>query len=173
MLRIEGVPDARYREAVDDAVRRHGGASAWRTHPALELSYGLVECSNSEVRNAIAAFAPVRLYETAIIALAVSPTVSPALPSLHAALGGGGAPAAVLESRLFRDTLLLEWNPDVASPVLLVGLIDVELRRFASGRTIQLLSPLPPYLLTRMAADGLGAPEIEPKRVLDLLVDDA
>ena len=50
-------------------------------------------------------------------------------------------------------------------------LIDVELRRFSSGRRSELLSPLTPMLSAKIAASGLKAPEIAPDRILELLID--
>jgi hypothetical protein len=35
------------------------------------------------------------------------------------------------------------------------------------------LSPLPPALVARLAAEGLEAPQIEPTRILELRIDGA
>ncbi|MBV9233531.1 MAG: hypothetical protein JO030_05760 [Candidatus Eremiobacteraeota bacterium] len=169
-LRVDEVPDDRRRAAIDAIARRHGGTSVWRIHSRIRRSYALLEITDAP-REELAA-APGALYETPIIALAVSPTVAQALPYLQESLGGDGRPAAVLDCRKCGDALLLEWNLDAAPSSVILGLIDVELRRFASGRQTELLNPLPPHVSTRVAAEGLGAPEIQPQRVLDLLLDD-
>ncbi|MBV8197760.1 MAG: hypothetical protein JO263_06480 [Candidatus Eremiobacteraeota bacterium] len=171
-LRLDETAHDRRRAAIEDVVRRHGGTSEWRTHGGVGRSYALLEVAGPDPRAEIAAVAQGTLYDTAVIALAVSPTVPQALPALYEALGGSGRPAAVLDCRESGSTLLLEWSLDAALPGLILGVIDAELRRFASGRITELLNPLPPHVVTRLAADGLGAPEIEPKRVLDLLLDD-
>lgn len=171
-LRLDEVAHERRRASIDDVVRRHGGTSLWRSHPAVARSYALFEIAGAGGREEIAAVAQGTLYETAIIALAVSPTVGQALPSLHETFAGGGRPEAMLDCRRSDAALLLEWNLDMAPAGLMMALIDVALRRFASGRTTELLNPLPPDVVTRLAADGLGAPEIEPSRVLELLLGD-
>jgi len=171
-LRLDEIADERRRASIDDVVRRHRGTSIWRSHPAITRSYALFEVAADEGREEIAAVAQATLYETAIIALAVSPTVAQAMPSLRETFSGEGRPAATLDCRESGAALVLEWNLDAAPVGLMMGLIDVDLRRFASGRTTELLNPLPRHVVTRLAADGLGAPEIEPSRVLDLLLGD-
>jgi hypothetical protein len=49
--------------------------------------------------------------------------------------------------------------------------VDVELRRFCSGRRAEVLSPLTPMLSAKIAASGVAGPEIAADRILDLLVD--
>jgi hypothetical protein len=113
------------------------------------------------------------VYETAIIAMAVSPAVPQALPRLYEALGGAGRPAGVLSCRTSAGSVVVEWDPGVSGVDVVMGLIDVELRRFASGRTAEVLAPLPASVIANIAARGLQAPQIQPDRVLELLVDDA
>jgi hypothetical protein len=55
--------------------------------------------------------------------------------------------------------------------LVVLGLVDVELQRFHSGRVSDVLSPLSPELAANLAAEGLAAPEIEPKRILELRID--
>ena len=50
-----------------------------------------------------------------------------------------------------------------------VGTIDVELRRFSSGRTAELLSPLPPDVVAAVASRGLQTPQITRRRILELI----
>lgn len=68
---------------------------------------------------------------------------------------------------------VLEWDLDRTAASLVLALVDVELARFGSARTSELLSPLPPVWLARIAADGLNAPEITPDRILETLVERA
>ena len=69
------------------------------------------------------------------------------------------------------EALVLEWDPARTAARLIFAVIDAELGRFASGRTVELLTPLPEELLARVAADGLGTPEIASNRVLETLLE--
>ncbi|HZY96635.1 MAG TPA: hypothetical protein VFE35_05995 [Candidatus Cybelea sp.] len=172
-LSIDGTPDDERREAIDKIVRNQGGKTIWREHPAVGRSYALLELPDGYDAEAIRSASGGVAYETAVIAVAVSPAVPQALPSLLEALSGPGRPAGILACRGLRGGVILEWDPTVSSVELVLGLVDVELRRFASGRTTELLSPLPPASVAKIAAQGLQAPQIAPDRVLELLIDDA
>lgn len=171
-LTIEGAPDAARREEIDDRVRREGGQTVWRINPSIGRSYVSFELPDGLVIGPIRPAPGEVAYETAIIAMALSPTVPQALPSLREAFEGPGRPAGVLACLPYSGGVILEWDPNVSDPELILGLVDVELRRFASGRTIELLSPLPPATVAKIAAQGLQAPQILPNRVLELLIDD-
>ena len=110
-------------------------------------------------------------YEAAVIAWAVFPTVPEALPSLYAALGGPGRPVGVLACRPCPQGAIIEWDPDSGGIEIIMRLVDVELRRFCSGRRAELLSPLTPRLSAKIAASGMSAPEIAADRILELLID--
>jgi hypothetical protein len=97
--------------------------------------------------------------------------VPEALPYLHDALGGEGRPAGVLAVRPCNEGLIVEWDPRISGARIVSGVIDVELRRFASGRRTELLSPLPPPVLATIASDSLQTPELSADRVLELLID--
>ncbi len=172
-LSIDGTPDARARAAIDDAAGRQGGAATWRVHPAIGRSYALLEMPDAYDRAALGAVADGVLYETAVIALAVSPTVPQALPAVTDALAGAGRPAGMRACRPWEGGVILEWDPAVSSADVVLNVIDLELRRFSAGRTAEVLSPLPAGTVTEIAARGLGAPEIGTRRVLELLIDDA
>ncbi|HEY6326309.1 MAG TPA: hypothetical protein VIW73_07355 [Candidatus Cybelea sp.] len=172
-LSIGGTPDERHREAIDEAVRAQGGRTTWRVHPKIGRSYALIESAVPFDVQAIRAVSGGEAYESAVIALAVSPAVPQALPSLQDALGGPGRPAGVLACHPFPGGAVIEWDPDVSGAEVVMGLIDVELRRFASGRTVEVLAPLPKSTVAQVAAEGLQAPEIRLDRVLEALVDDA
>lgn len=170
-LSIDGTPDDERREAIDEAVRRQRGRAVWRMHRTIGHSYVLIELPDPHDAEAIGAAAGGAIYETAIIAMAVSPTVPQALPSMLEAVGGPGRPAGILACRRCAGTAVIEWDPSVSSAELVLGVIDVELKRFASGRTSELLVPLPPALVTKIAAEGLRAPQIRPDRVLESFID--
>jgi hypothetical protein len=174
-LSVDGVADSGAREEIDEAVRRQGGRTVWRTHSNVARSYALVELPDAHDAGALRALCSGVVYETPIIALAVSPTVPQALPGILDALGGPGRPGGIRSCRPCRGDagVVVEWDPNVSSAQLVLGLIDVELGRFASGRTTELLSPLPEAVVAKIASDGLRAPEIAPARVLELLIDDA
>lgn len=170
-LSIDGTPDDG-RKAIDEAVRRQGGRAIWRVHSNLGRSYALLELPESYDQRAIRAASAGVLYETPVIAMAVSPTVPQALPGILDALGGLGKPAGVLACRSVAGAAVIEWDPNVSPVGLVLGLIDVELHRFAAGRTVDLLAPLPPSSVAKIAAEGLQAPQIEPSRVLEMVIDD-
>jgi len=170
-LSIGGTPDERRREAIDETVRLQGGRTTWRAHPEIGRTYALLESAAFDAQ-AINAVAGTQAYETAVIALAVSPAVPQALPVLQEALGGPGRPAGILACHPFPGGVVVEWDPDISRAELVLRLIDAELRRFASGRTAEVLAPLPTATIAKIAAEGLRAPEIRLDRVLEVLVDD-
>lgn len=170
-LRVGGSVGGATRDAVDALLAGSGGRAVWRTSAATGRSYALLELPALPDLTAIAAAAGAKVYRTPIIALAVFPEVREALPSLLDALGGAGRPASILTCEAINGGVVLEWDPLSASAAVVLGLVDVELRRFNSGRTAELLSPLPPSWIARIAADGLQAPEIAPERVLEMLLD--
>lgn len=171
-LSIDGVPDDAQRAAIDEAVQREGGSAQWRVNPTFGRSYASIEAAESADLSALRALPHAVLYEGAVIALAVSPTVAQALPKLVEAIDGPGKPAGVLACRQTGDGAIVEWDARVTRPELVFGAIDVELRRFASGRAATLLSPLPKSVVTSVAAAGLAAPQIRNDRILELLIGD-
>jgi hypothetical protein len=67
--------------------------------------------------------------------------------------------------------VVVEWDPQHSAVEVLLGTIDVELRRFSSGRRAELLSPLPPEVVAALAARGLQTPQITTQRILELIVN--
>jgi hypothetical protein len=172
-LRIDGIVGDATRERVDAQLAVQGGSAIWRTSAATGRSYALLELPGRPDIAGIAGAAGAKIYETPIIALAVFPGVREALPPLLGALGGPGRPAAILSCDPCEGGVILEWDPQRASAGPILGLVDVELRRFNSGRTAELLAPLPSVWIARIAADGLQAPQVTPERVLESLMDQA
>lgn len=172
-LSIEGVLEPKRRAEIDDAVLRAGGAAVWRTSQPARRTYALLELPDGYEQAEIRAAVPGVVYDKAVIALALFPTVSEALPPLLEALGGPGRPAGVLACRPLPGGAVIEWDPDLTRAAVVLGIVDVELRRFASSRVAELLSPLPPPVVAQLAASGLRAPEIEPQRILELRIDRA
>jgi len=170
-LSVAGRPDDSRREAIDAAMRARGGRATWRVDPIAGRSYALLEAEAPFAPAEVAAAPGESMYDAAVIALAVFPTVPEALPYLHDALGGEGGPAGVLAVRPCNEGLIVEWDPRISGVRIVSGVIDVELRRFASGRRTELLSHLPPPLLATIASDALQAPELSADRVLELLID--
>jgi len=68
---------------------------------------------------------------------------------------------------------VVEWDLERSPAGVVLGAIDVELRRFNSGRTAELLTPLSPQSIARIAADGLQSPELTSDRVLEVLLERA
>ncbi|HKU81241.1 MAG TPA: hypothetical protein VJP76_03650 [Candidatus Tumulicola sp.] len=113
-------------------------------------------------------------YDAPVIAIAVFPSVAEALPALVDALEGTGRPAGMRGcSPCGGGGVAIEWDLDATSAGVVMGIIDVELARFTSGRSAELLAPLPPHWVTRIAAGGLRAPEISPERTLETLLERA
>lgn len=175
--RSDGILDDSRREAVKAAVAARGGRCTWRTSDRCRRSYALLEFPEGEASfeplSAVAAANGATVYESPVIALAVFPAVPEALPPLLRALGGTGRPAGVLRCDACGDGAAVEWDIERTPASVVLGLVDVELARFASGRTIELLTPLPPAWRARIARDGLRAPEISSDRILEALVERA
>jgi hypothetical protein len=172
-LSIDGLLDDAQRAAVDDVVRRQGGSTIWRTSETAGRTYALLELPDEYDEQAIRAASGGTVYERPVIALALFPVLPEALPPLLEALGGPGRPGGVLACRPCAGGVVVEWDPIVTGVELIMGLVGVELARFASGRTAEVLSPLPPSVVAKIAAEGLQAPQIEPKRILELRIDRA
>jgi hypothetical protein len=142
-----GSPDDSRRDAIEAIARVRGGRAMWRINPSAGRSYALLELPDGFDPSEIPIAPGEVVYQTAVIAWAVFPTVPEALPQLYEALGGTGRIEIVMK------------------------VVDVELRRFCSGRRAELLSPLTPALSAKIAASGVAAPEIAADRILELLVD--
>jgi hypothetical protein len=159
------------RATVESAVAARGGRVTWRDDAGSSRTYGLIELPEDAPAVRAVVREPVVVYEAPIIALAVSPTVPEALPPLLEAFSGPGRPDAVLSCEASNGRLILEWNPSRTKSALVFALLDTELRRFASGRTAELLAPLPESVAAQIAAEGLSTPEIASNRVLETLLE--
>lgn len=166
-LSMEGTI-AQRRAAVDELVAAAGGTATWRSNAALQRSYALLELPDATSAAAIAAASGGTVYEKPVIALALFPAVPEALPPLAEALGGSGGPAGILSCVCRSNAAIVEWDPAITTTRVIFELVDVELARFHSGRVAEVLSPLPPWVVVRLAAEGLQAPQVEPARVLEL-----
>lgn len=172
-LSIEGVLDPKRRAEIDDAVRRAGGTALWRASEPARRTYALLELPDGYDDDAIRAASTGIAYDKAVIALALFPAASEALPPLLEAFGGPGRPAGVLACRPCPGGVVVEWDLDLTPAAVILGIADVELQRFASSRVAELLSPLPPSVVAELAARGLRAPQIVPQRILELRIDRA
>lgn len=172
-LSFAGNPDDVRRAAIDRAVREAGGSIRWRTSETAGRSYALLEVPERADGDAIRIATEGAPYDRAVIALAVFPAVPEALPYVIEAVAGSGRPEGVLAAHPCARGVVVEWDPERTRASVVVGLVDVELQRFASGRTADVLSPLPPAIVAKLAADGLEAPQIEPTRILELRTDRA
>jgi hypothetical protein len=113
----------------------------------------------------------VRVMMGPVMALAVWPRPPEALPELLEALGGEGAPVGIAGVETSGDALIVEFDIDRSAASLVLRTIDVELDRFSGTRTSEVLTPMPLDWSTRIAAEGLGAPDIAPDRVLEALLE--
>ncbi|MBV8532097.1 MAG: hypothetical protein JO104_12340 [Candidatus Eremiobacteraeota bacterium] len=169
-LSIDGTLDDARRAAVDEAVQRQRGRVTWRFCEAARRSYALLEWPDGFDAEAIRTALVVPAHDAVVIAVAVFPTVAEALPHLVEALGGSGRPAGMLACREISGGVIVEWDPKRTSAGLIFGLIDLELRRFNSGRRNELLSPLPASVIAEIAAQGLEAPQLDADRILELRI---
>jgi hypothetical protein len=154
-------------EAAESIVALHAARVEWRRSHACERTYGLVEHAGAACASALRAGTRATVFDPAVIALAVFPSMAEALPPLLDALGGPGRPAGVAGCQAQGLGAIVEWDLDRTSLDVLLGLIDLELERFRAQRATELLTPLPLSWWTRIAAVGLRAPEISAERVLE------
>lgn len=166
-----GIPEDARRDAIDAVVRARGGRTTWRTNPLVGRSYASIELPSRLEAAAIPTAPGEVVYESAIIAWAVFPTVPEALPHLYDALGGPGRPSSILACRPLPDGAIVECDPDSGGIEVVLKVVDVELHRFRSGRRAEVLSPLPPSVTAQIAAGGLQTLEISADRILELLID--
>jgi hypothetical protein len=159
------------RATIASAIALRGGTVTWRDDARSGRTYGLIELPEDAAAVRAVVREAVTVFEAPIIALAVSPTVPEALPGLLEAFNGSGAPEGVISCAIVDGSLILEWDPARTSAQLVLALLDVELMRFACGRTAELLAPLPDAVLAQIASDGLGTPEIASNRVLETLLE--
>ena len=170
-MSVPGTPDDSDREAIEVLARSNGGCVTWQINPVAGRSYALLELPGDFDQAQLSRLPGATVYDAAIIALAVFPTVPEALPHLCEALGGDGRPAGVRACRVAGDAAIVEWDPGRCGVAIVTKLVDVELRRFQSGRRTELLSPLPPSVVAKIASEGLQAPEIATDRILELLIE--
>jgi hypothetical protein len=168
-IRYREMPGDAERNAVESIVRQRGGRIAWQANPRFERTYALIEgVSDPE---AVRAATRGTVLDSAVIALAVLPNVAEALPYLRDALCGEGRPAGIVACEPTEGGTIVEWDLERTGAEVILALIDVELRRFHAARVNELLSPLPLAWWTRIAANGLRAPQIAPDRVLEALLE--
>jgi hypothetical protein len=163
-LRYRAIPSESEVARFEELAKRQGGAVTWQQHPAFGRAYALIEGVD-------APFAPE--LEPVFIALAVTCSVPEALPKLEEAFAGTGRPLGMRSCERAGDAIVLEWDLEQTSARVVLDLIDVELARFRATRTGVLLTPIPLAWWTRIAAEGLEAPEIAPNRVLEALIEGA
>jgi hypothetical protein len=153
--------------AVEAIVQRSGGNVTWQHSAACKRTYGLVENAEAACASALREATRATVFDRAVIALAVFPSVQEALPPVIAALGGPGGPAGVIGCEPCGDGAIVEWDLDVTPFDVVLDLVDIELDRFHAARVNALLTPLPLEWWTRIAGSGLNAPEITTERVLE------
>jgi hypothetical protein len=169
-IRYREMPGDAECNAVERIARRCGGRTSWQASPRFGRAYALVEgdvADLDELRGATRG----EVLDAAVIALAVLPNVAEALPLLREALCGPGRPVGIVSCEPCDGGAIVEWNLDRTGADVVLGIIDVELRRFHAARVNHLLSPLPLAWWTRIAAQGLRAPQIAPDRVLVALLE--
>ncbi len=172
-VRTTGASDDALHARIDLAVGALGGRSRWRNSARASRSYGLLELPDGQRGATLAAAGGAIVFESPIIALAVFPAVAEALPTLLAALAGAGRPGGVVACEPIDGGIAIEWDPQRTSAGIVLGIVDVELARFHSGRTAELLTPLPPAWVAEIAADGLQAAGMSSDRVLEDLIERA
>lgn len=171
-VKAEGTLDDPGRRSVEAFARAQGGCVRWRTSEDAARTYGLLELPAAATPE-VGTLDGVTVYDAPVIALAVFPTVAEALPPLCDALGGSGRPAGIRACDAVPGGIIVEWDLDRTTAAVVLGAIDVELRRFNSGRTAEVLTPLPLPWTARIAADAVQAPEMSADRVLEELLERA
>lgn len=164
-VRFTAIPDDAECGAIVDAFARRGAHIRFE-RAQFGRQYALVEADDDRALAALADRAAV--FPGPVIALAVSPTVSEALPLLADALGGAGRPSGIVGCETAGGAVLVEWDLDRTDLETIDALIDTELTRYRSGRINALLSPLPDAWLARLAAAALRAPDIQESRILEV-----
>lgn len=171
-LAYRKVPSDAETGAVAAAVEACGARIEWQISAEYARAYALVEDANDRCVAELRSQCGVACVDRPVIALAVVPSVPEALPAVRHALNGPGAPDGMRSCELSGRALILEWDMDRSAPEIVLGLLDIEIARFHARRVNELLSPLPLRWWTRIAAAGLGAPEIAPDRVLEALLEE-
>lgn len=102
------------------------------------------------------------------VSLWIEPAMPAAVPALAAALGGAGRPAGVALTDTRATGILVEVEDEVSPVLMVVRLVDVELARYgAPGRRISFAGPLTAAAVARIAADGLGEPDLDQARIIE------
>jgi hypothetical protein len=173
-LRIDAPPDEALHRRIAAALARDGVRVEFGPEHSLPRSYVLIEGpAGADPAEIEQRFSQGRWYGEAIIALAIEPAPADALPGLLRVLDGPGAPAGVCGCEVAGTKLVVEIQPSLTQPALVLRIVNVELRRTNGYRRVELLSPLPVETIARIAADGLQAPEIAPDRILESLLESA
>jgi hypothetical protein len=173
-LRIDAPPSEALQRRIAAALARDGVRIEFGAQHSLPYTYALVEGpAGVDPVDLEQRFSEGRWYREAIIALAIEPEPSDALPALLRALHGPGSPTGIAACENTGTQLIVEIEPSLTQPALVLRIVDVELRRLNGYRRIALLSPLPVELVARIAAAGLQAPEIAPDRILESLLESA
>ncbi len=154
---------------------RAAGANcvAFASSQRFDCTYASLEALQDDSADRIRAqFPSAAVWDVLIIALAIEPSVSEALPSLESAFGGAGKPAGVVRCQCRAGSAVLEIVEARTSLALILALTDVELRRFGNaGRRIHPLSPFPIELQGELAARGLDLPRIDRSQILEVLIE--
>lgn len=150
---------------ITEAVRSLGGSVTFHSEAAFGRRYGILEGELGEAR--------IVVYDTAIIAIALTPSTAEALPLLEAALQGAGRPTGTLATERIEDALIIEWDPQHTSVAVIFGVVDVELARLHASRRVSVLTPLSTATAALIAAEGLRAAAISRERVLEVRLHEA
>lgn len=162
------------RRQLHDRMREGARISFGESVSTIARTYGLIEGSVAvEPAEIVAPLGTARVYDEAIIVLAIEPTPPDALPAIATTLSGAGGPSGVLECVAIGNAAIVEFRPDQISPALVLQLADVELRRFHGYRRVRSLAPLPADMIAAIAAAGMQAPEIAPDRILETLLEES
>lgn len=171
-LRFDGVLDEATKTLLERASRGAGASLRACASHRFERSYATIESESPVDADVLLRDIPAAtLYDGAIIAIAIEPTPTDALPLLAEALGGAGRPSGVRTAERVGDALVVEFLAQRSPARFVLDIVDVELRRFHGYRRVELLTPAPAEWLARAAAEGLGAPEIDTSRILEALLE--
>lgn len=170
-LRLDAELDESTMKALEHASSAFGGSVRTRFSERFGRSYTAIDASQPVPAEALLQAIPsAALFDDGVIALAIEPMPTDALPDLAHALGGRGGPSGVRSAERVGDALIVEFSADHNPARFVLDIVDVELRRYNGHRRVELLTPAPAQWLARIAAEGLSAPEIDESRILEALL---
>ncbi|GAC1523757.1 MAG: hypothetical protein NVS2B8_06600 [Vulcanimicrobiaceae bacterium] len=163
---FDGVLAARERDVVSRTLGSLGViTSSWAT--GIGRSFASVTCEpHADLEAAHAAVPQARIDEPPLVVFRIRPRFTDRVGPLADALGGPGAPTGVRAVRRDARDVEVVFDARVTSPVVVLGLVDVECRGQAL-RQIEPLVALADATLAAIAGAALGEPDLDASRLIE------